>query len=197
MDEGIPGFKTIISINVFFNESLMTCLSDKSAGSASFIDKENLGSSTNLLIRKYNGEDTNSKKSPKRRVVHIKVQPSKKPNEELDIPHLENVTNDEARSLMQQEDKVTPIPVDGTNIHNNLLTWDRERRHVKPPQKYGHVDCIVYAFLCYQELVANKPKTYKETMDNKHANEQHTAMVNEMNSLQQNQNWKIIPKLKD
>lgn len=105
---------------MIFNESLMPYLSDKSVGTSSalFTNNENSGSNTNSLIKKYMiNENLDLEKTPKKRVVHIAMELFKKPDEELDMPPLENVLNDDkAISLVQQEDEVTSTPIEGTNI---------------------------------------------------------------------------------
>lgn len=120
--KGISGVTIIISRIVIFNESLMLCLKNISVGTclALFTNKGNSSLGTNSLIRKYSGDkNANSKKSFTKKVVYIEVKPSKKLDEKLDMPPLENVTDYEARSPMQKEDKVTSTP-----IQNYLLTQD-------------------------------------------------------------------------
>ena len=39
------------------------------------------------------------------------------------------------------------------------LTRDRAKRVIKPNPRYSYADIIAYAFMAYQDLIDNEPKT--------------------------------------
>lgn len=44
---------------------------------------------------------------------------------------------------------------------------DRQRRVIKPPQRYGQADLVTFAFTVNEKLIYLEPRNYKETLDSK------------------------------
>lgn len=48
-----------------------------------------------------------------------------------------------------------PIEVEHTNIHEYQLVRDRQKRAVKPPEKYGYADMISFYLTVASEIDEN------------------------------------------
>ncbi|KAH9678917.1 hypothetical protein KPL71_025907 [Citrus sinensis] len=81
-----------------------------------------------------------------------------------------------------------------TTLHDYQLARDRERREIKAPKKYAYADLIAYALTAAHELDYDEPKTYKEAVSGKNADQWLKAMKEEMDSLYKNDTWTLVEK---
>ncbi|GAU47849.1 hypothetical protein TSUD_404260 [Trifolium subterraneum] len=72
--------------------------------------------------------------------------------------------------------------------HDYQLVRDRERRSVKPPERYGYEDLAAYALL----TSSGDPSTFREAMASQEKERWMGAMMEEMESLQKNQTWELV-----
>ena len=72
------------------------------------------------------------------------------------------------------------------------LTRDRERRQIKPPQRYGHADIVSFALSIAEDIETQDPTTYHEAISSGESAQWITAMTEEMESLHKNQTWKLV-----
>lgn len=70
-----------------------------------------------------------------------------------------------------------------------MLCRDKARREIKPPSRFGYESMTAYACLNNDE-----PNTYNEAMNSKDHHKWKEAMMDEMESLAKNQNWKLVNK---
>ncbi|KAH9646639.1 hypothetical protein KPL70_024932 [Citrus sinensis] len=81
-----------------------------------------------------------------------------------------------------------------TTLHDYQLARDRERREIRAPKKYAYADLIAYALTAAHELDYDEPKTYKEAVSGKNADQWLKAMKEEMDSLYKNDTWTLVKK---
>lgn len=60
----------------------------------------------------------------------------------------------------ESEEQSTNMAVE--ELTYSSLTRDRERREIRPPQRYGQADCITYAFNLVDELSEEESRTFEE-----------------------------------
>src|SRR3954471_23054695 len=75
-----------------------------------------------------------------------------------------------------------------------LLSRDRSRRVIKPPQRLGYADLIAYALISASEVLDDEPRDYKEVMRSQNKTEWLKAIDDEMKSLHDNHTWELIKK---
>ena len=81
-----------------------------------------------------------------------------------------------------------------TTLHDYQLARDREMRVIRAPKKYAYADLIAYALTAAHELDYDEPKTYKEAVSGKNADQWLKAMKEEMDSLYKNDTWTLVEK---
>ena len=75
------------------------------------------------------------------------------------------------------------------------LVRDRQKRVIKPPQRYGHAELTAFALTVAEEIVELDPRSYQEAMGSKEADKWLLAMQEEMESLNKNKTWVLVTKL--
>ena len=111
-----------------------------------------------------------------RRIVRIKVE---LPNEEK---------ND-------VEDEASTSDISGTQPVVDLgylLARDRERRTITAPRRYGYADLVCYALNAAEDVQDSEPRNFKEAFESKVSKYWLKAVNEEMDSLEKNQNWKLV-----
>ena len=73
-----------------------------------------------------------------------------------------------------------------TTLHDYQLARDKEMRVIRAPKKYAYADLIVYALTAAYELDYDEPKTYKEVVSGKNADQWLKAIKEEIDSLYKN-----------
>ena len=59
--------------------------------------------------------------------------------------------------------------------------------------RYGYADLITYALLCADEMTIEESANFSEAMESVHCDKWLEAMQDEMESLQRNKTWTLIP----
>lgn len=67
-----------------------------------------------------------------------------------------------------------------------MLTRDRKKRDIRPPNRYGHADMISFALTVAENVECQEPASYKEAMSIEQRDEWLNAMKEEMTSLSKN-----------
>ena len=80
------------------------------------------------------------------------------------------------------------------NLKDYHLTRDRERRHIRPPQRYGYADLIAYALAASHEIDEDEPTSYREAIKSTYKSEWQKAMNDELDSLYKNNTWDLVKK---
>jgi len=95
----------------------------------------------------------------------------------------------------------TPVPdeSEGQEIidPDYQLARDRQRRQIKPPERYGYADLMCYALNTAEELQDSGPKNFREALESNESKDWLKAMNEEMISLEKNQTWKLVSLPKD
>ena len=65
-----------------------------------------------------------------------------------------------------------------------LFSRDRDKRNIKPPNRFGFADLIVYALLTTMEYEESEPLSYQEVINNNESMKWFIAMSEEFESLQ-------------
>ncbi|KAH9728046.1 hypothetical protein KPL70_008880 [Citrus sinensis] len=81
-----------------------------------------------------------------------------------------------------------------TQLRDYHLVRDRERRQIRPPQRYGYADLIAYALAASHEVEEDEPTSYREAMKSSYKSEWQRAMEDEMDSLYKNNTWELVKK---
>ncbi|KAH9662167.1 hypothetical protein KPL70_024758 [Citrus sinensis] len=172
--DGVKGYKIwckdqgkcIVSRDVVFHESVLL--------------KENTEHETELqdnpAANKQNGSGTSKVK-----VELLTDKGSKK----------EAASDDERATAESEEHEVLELPQ--ADLQSYQLARDRVRREVRAPVRYGYADLIAYALLCADEVTIEEPANFSEAMESVHCDKWLEAMQDEMESLQRNQTWTLIP----
>ena len=93
---------------------------------------------------------------------------------------------------VQDEPVATEQPLGTYN-----LARDRQRRMIRPPQRFGHADMICYAVNTAEEVEHEEPKSYKEAIKSKEKTLWLEAMKEELHSLSKNQTWTLVERPKN
>ncbi|KAK3016961.1 hypothetical protein RJ639_007857 [Escallonia herrerae] len=67
---------------------------------------------------------------------------------------------------------------------------NRQRREIRPPQKYGYTYMVTYALSVAENIEVEEPATYKEAIKSMESAQWTVDMSEEMESLYKNQIWK-------
>ncbi|XP_050888643.1 uncharacterized protein LOC127093784 [Lathyrus oleraceus] len=114
------------------------------------------------------------------------------PQEEIPI-EVEHV-DAELRIPYQVKEEAQDAEDTEETIDDYLLTRDRLRRVIRPPQRLGYADLIAYALISASDVLDEEPRDYKEVMRSRNKTELLKAMDDEMKSLHDNHTWELIKK---
>ncbi|KAK0584649.1 hypothetical protein LWI29_016628 [Acer saccharum] len=56
-----------------------------------------------------------------------------------------------------------------TDLQNYWLARDREKRQVRPPDRFGYADLIAFAFTAAEAFIDEEPRSYVEAIKSKEA----------------------------
>lgn len=105
------------------------------------------------------------------------------------------------QDLELMDNRILMDPVDISqqqrkDLDSYNLARDRQRRQIKPPEKYGQADLAWYALNTAEKLDHKEPSSFKEVQDSKEKAKWFEAMDEEMNSLRKNNTWELVNKPK-
>ncbi|RDY05995.1 hypothetical protein CR513_10085, partial [Mucuna pruriens] len=83
------------------------------------------------------------------------------------------------------------------SLTNYKLIRDRERRQIKPPQRFGFAELTSFALNVAEDIEEHEPLAYIEAVRSSHGKEWMQAMVEENQSLESNQTWELIDRTKN
>ncbi|KAH9651061.1 hypothetical protein KPL70_026606 [Citrus sinensis] len=172
--DGVKGYKIwckdqgkcIVSRDVVFHESVL--LKESTEHDAGLQD--------NPAANKRSGSETSK--------VKVELLTDKSSEKEA-------ASDDERATAESEEHEVSELPQ--ADLQNYQLARDRVRREVRAPVRYGYADLIAYALLCADEVTIEEPANFSEAMESVHCDKWLEAMQDEMESLQRNQTWTLIP----
>ncbi|KAH9679844.1 hypothetical protein KPL71_026299 [Citrus sinensis] len=105
----------------------------------------------------------------------------------------ERVASD-SEDMVNTEDQDTESPtLQQTDLQDYQLARDRERRQTKAPDRLGYADLIAFALVSADEIAIEEPGSYSEAISGKDCDKWFTAMQEEMDSLQRNKTWTLVP----
>ena len=105
----------------------------------------------------------------------------------------DEVVEDECREINDSNE----TPDSQTALQDYQLARDRERRVIRALKKYAYADLIAYALTVAYELDYDEPKSYKEAVSGKNADQWLKAMKKEMDSLYKNDTWALVKTRKE
>ncbi|CAJ2663689.1 unnamed protein product [Trifolium pratense] len=121
--------------------------------------------------------------SPNKEAIQVEIEPT--PTNNIPQVHQQppetTTTNNDTEVLGGATEDLA-----GENDYQ--LVRDRERRSVKPPERYGYEDLAAYALL----TSSGDPSTFREAMASQEKERWMGAMMEEMESLQKNQTWELV-----
>ncbi|KAH9802601.1 hypothetical protein KPL71_001457 [Citrus sinensis] len=121
--------------------------------------------------------------------AHIKVELTQKFGNTIS----DEVVEDECREINDSNE----TPDSQTALQDYQLARDRERRVIRALKKYAYADLIAYALTVAYELDYDEPKSYKEAVSGKNADQWLKAMKKEMDSLYKNDTWALVKTRKE
>ena len=81
-------------------------------------------------------------------------------------------------------------------VQDDSIATRRTRRHIRAPQRYGFEDSacaeLVYYALNIADTIGDEPTTFQEAIGSSQAEQWTMAMVEELQSLEKNQTWKLV-----
>ncbi|KAI3791603.1 hypothetical protein L2E82_05458 [Cichorium intybus] len=92
-----------------------------------------------------------------------------------------------------------PVVVEETTTSQPQATTrsiarDRPRRQIVPPKRYAEAELVAYAFIVANDIESEtEPLNYDEAIKSKDSSDWMIAMHNEMESLQRNGTWDLVP----
>jgi len=86
--------------------------------------------------------------------------------------------------------------LDETPLTQYNLARDRTRRQIKPPQRYAQADVDSFALSVVEDIEAQDPITYCETITGNESSQWIGAMNEELESLYKNRTWELVKPLK-
>ncbi|CAJ2662759.1 unnamed protein product [Trifolium pratense] len=121
--------------------------------------------------------------SPNKEAIQVEIEPT--PTNNIPQVHQQppetTTTNNDTEVLGGATEDLA-----GENDYQ--LVRDRERRSVKPPERYGYEDLAAYALL----TSSGDPSTFREAMASQEKERWMGAMMEEMESLQKNHTWELV-----
>ena len=84
--------------------------------------------------------------------------------EQVEIPVEVEQVNTEVHIPDEVEEEAEDADEYEETVDNYLLSRDRSRRVIKPPQRLGYADLIAYALISASEVLDDEPRDYKEAM---------------------------------
>ena len=107
----------------------------------------------------------------------------------------EKKTSDESESSERNEDEETPllqpdIITEKLDVHENKSTPRSTRQRKKPEHLRDYITTI---YSCYTTM-SDEPKSYKQAIESEEADEWQKAMINEMESMRENEVFTVVPK---
>lgn len=107
------------------------------------------------------------------RVENTPDSPKPDPADQKVLLEVEEDAMDKSNCTPETE---TEIPFTNFNDSSYNLVRDRERRQIRPPQRYGYADIIAYALSVEEEDQENDPINYKEAISGIDSNNWRAAM---------------------
>ncbi|KAI3780212.1 hypothetical protein L2E82_10183 [Cichorium intybus] len=105
-------------------------------------------------------------------------------------------------SPIEQQESSSPnehVVVEDTTISQPQATTrsiarDRPRRQIVHPKRYAEAELVAYAFIVANDIESEtEPLNYDEAIESKDSSDWMIAMHNEMESLQRNGTWDLVP----
>lgn len=84
--------------------------------------------------------------------------------------------------------KITPKTI----VDTYILTKDRQKREIRPPNSYGQADMISFALTGAEHTEYQEPASYKEAMENEQKCNWLSAMKKDMCSVRKNNTWELV-----
>ncbi|KAK9220923.1 hypothetical protein WN944_009347 [Citrus x changshan-huyou] len=100
---------------------------------------------------------------------------------------------EERTTVKVEEHESSELPQ--ADLQTYQLARDRVRREVRALVRYGYADLIAYALLCADDVAIEEPANFSEVIESVHSDKWLEAMQDEMESLQRNQTWTLVPNL--
>ena len=67
------------------------------------------------------------------------------------------------------------------------IATGRQRRQIRPPQRYAHADMVMYALTTTENIVGQEPSSYSEAVKSEESAQWCAVMIEEIESLHKNQ----------
>uniref|UniRef100_A0A803Q0W6 Retroviral polymerase SH3-like domain-containing protein n=1 Tax=Cannabis sativa TaxID=3483 RepID=A0A803Q0W6_CANSA len=81
-----------------------------------------------------------------------------------------------------------------TGLEGYPLARNRTRREIHPPTRFVKANLIAYALAAVQQMEIEEPRSYEEEILGGNKSKWLQAMDEEMDSLQKNKTWVVVPK---
>lgn len=114
-------------------------------------------------------------------------------NIQVEVENSENFKDDNLEQVVGENEQTTTSRSD---VNSYILTRDKQRREIRPPQRLGQADMISFALTVAEYIECQEPNSYKEAMSSEQMNDWLKAMNEEMSSLSKNNTWELVSKPK-
>jgi hypothetical protein len=109
----------------------------------------------------------------------------------LEVKAPEKVREDTSVQPIQEEVKDS-LEEEAPEEQRYSIATGRQRRQIRPPQRYGYADLVDYALSVAEDLDGHEPCSYKEVISCRESSQWVTAMSDEIESLYKNQTWELV-----
>jgi hypothetical protein len=75
---------------------------------------------------------------------------------------------------------------------NTSIAAGRQKRQIRPPQRYAYADLVAYALTVAEDTAVQEPSTYSEAITSSEFAQWVVAMNEENESLHKNQTWELV-----
>ena len=115
---------------------------------------------------------------------------------QFEVEHPANKTSSEAADSDEEiaGDVDTSSEHPRPYIEDYHLAKDRERRVIRPPERFGYGDLIAYALGTLREIDEEEPRSNKEAMQSSYKIDWQQVMDEEISSLYKNNTWELVIK---
>ncbi|KAH9658263.1 Integrase catalytic domain-containing protein [Citrus sinensis] len=120
-------------------------------------------------------------------------QSAESPKLKVEFSGHERLASD-SEDMVHTEDQDTESPtLQQTDLQDYQLARDRERRQTRAPDRLSYADLIAFALVSADEIAIEEPESYFEAISGKDCDKWLAAMQEEMDSLQRNKTWTLVP----
>ncbi|KAH9801551.1 hypothetical protein KPL71_001080 [Citrus sinensis] len=124
-------------------------------------------------------------------------QSAESPKLKVEFSGHERVAFDSEDMVYTEDQDIESPTLQQTDLQDYQLARDRERRQIRAPDRLGYADLIAFVLVSADEIAIEELGSYSEAISGKDCDKWLAAMQEEMDSLQRNKTWTVVPNLRN